>query len=154
MKDFIFSRNHFILDLLLSVPFGTYLGYWSWLSADSEGHHPEGLYRAALVGAASFLTAFLLSFFFQYKFRLFPSFLLIVILGPLFFGISYRGMIYLDWLEYTPFSMGGVAEQGKYALGLAVFIAIPFLICVLLIRVFAFLAMTLIRQLRADPKLR
>lgn len=148
MKDFLFFKHHFILDLVVSLAFGSYAGYQGRLEAESGEFHPDLLWRAALVGGVAFGIAWVVSSTLQHRFRLSLSMLWIMILGPSFFGIGYRGMVYLEGLQDKPFSIADfIAIEGKYVLALAVFHVVPFLLCLLMLRVFTYLTILITRKL-------
>src|SRR5262249_47422259 len=123
MKDFLFHKRHNFADPIVAVAFGAYCGYEGVLSSYSgDPADPNVLFRFAVFCGAALFIASLVAAVLQSRFERIPSFLPISILGPLFFGIAYRGTIYIEWSKTAPFSMNAIM-QGQYALGLALIYA-------------------------------
>jgi len=156
MKEFLLYKQHHFLDLLVSISFGVHFGYSSRREADSgDVSDPETLLKAAIVCGTSFFVAFLLSILLQYKVRRLPSFFWLVVIGPLFFGIGYRAMMYSEWLQNRPFSITAfVAQDGGQALGLALVHTIPFLFCILAARAIGCMATVIVTPINIGSKLR
>jgi len=107
--------------------------------------------RAAIVGSVSLLIAFAISSAIQYKFRLVPNFLLLSVIGPLFLGLGYRGMIYLEWLDRMPFAFGDLMQEVSSAF-VALILSVPFVIYLLLSRLLAYYITLAFRILRTSPR--
>ena len=153
MIAFLFRRNHFILDLLVSLLWGAYLGYFLRNESDSGvEYHPDLYVKAAIVGAISSLIAWLISFLIRAKTCRLRTLLLYVFLQPLFFGLGYRGMMFVEWMNWNPWTVTNLWNELKLAFGLAVVYSIPFVFLVFLSRSLAYFMKCL--WMAINPRLR
>jgi hypothetical protein len=154
VKHFLFTRNHFVLDLLASLSFGGYLGYSIRVESDSGiEYHPDLYFKAAIVCGFAMLIAVVISSLLQAKLRLFPSFLVLAVLGPLFFGIGYRGMMFFEWLNSMPYSGKALTEEIGAVLTGALFFLIPFALYLFAVRLFVYFVTAWLRTIRTTARL-
>lgn len=149
MKDFLFVKNHFLLNSLAAVSFGAWLGYNLRVEADSGlENQPDLYFQAAFACALSMLIAVVISHLLQNWFRLIPSFLLVGFLAPLFFGLAYRTSILVEGLGWASVSISDLREEFGASVVIAfIFGLIPFVIYLLVIRLVAYFGLVLYRVL-------
>ncbi len=88
MKEKTFSKSFWIFDGLIGTVFGFLIGRISQVTADSGEFLFKKVLTASLIGMFSYLLAFLVGFLFSGKFRKFPSWIWITILGAMLFAFN------------------------------------------------------------------
>lgn len=95
MKADAFRRNFWLLDGLIGIVFGLWIGYELQLVADSGGFLFKEIFTAALIGAFSYFLAFVIGFSLSKKLQRIPSWVFISVLGSLFFAFNKYIVLYL-----------------------------------------------------------
>jgi hypothetical protein len=97
------------------------------------------------------LVACVICHFLQKRFHVIPSFLFLMFLGPLFFGFGYRLSVRLDALASNWQASSFPSDFGDSVV-IALFMAVPFGVYLLAIRLTAYFLLLLPRLFSARPR--
>ena len=154
MKDyleFVFVKDHLILNILAALSFGGCVGYAARLGADSEQAYGPDLYlQFAIVSASGMLLATLISYLIQRRLRIVPSFLLLGFLGPLFMFFGYR-----MWMMFCEGAgLNALETQLRSDFGASVLMGffgfLPFVSYLVIIRTITYITTNLIYRSRPE----
>jgi hypothetical protein len=152
MKDFVFLRNQFLVDLLASIFFSAWAFYRFREQADSGLGDNINIYlRFAVAGTIIAVIAVGISQLLQHLYRLVPAFLYLLIIAPLFLGFGYRGLVHWEWANGKPFG-GTFLGNGEIlsALALALIFAVPLAASVIITRILMYLRVLLVSSIASS----
>lgn len=139
MKDFVFKKDQWLLDLAVCASFGVFFGYVGQVEADSEGTHPEGVVLATFIGGFSYVLVYLTAIPFRERIKRVPSWVWLGVVGSILkaFGIGAIVFAVKSWDPNRSLSVPQhLSRLVPYMMGNIMFLSIVFSVLAVTILIF------------------